>query len=52
MPQDGHKLEILTSTPEEEEAFRERQALLESGVVLPLDRNPGGSDRTSQGRAH
>ena len=49
MPQDEHKLEILTSTPEEEEAFRERQAFLELGVASPLDRDGGSFDQTSQG---
>ena len=32
MPQVERKLEILTSTPEEEEAFRERQAILDARI--------------------
>lgn len=51
MPQDERRLEILTSTPEEEEALRERQAFLEGVVASQLHRDRGGFDRTSQGRA-
>ena len=48
MRHDEPPRDILISTPEEEEAFRERQELLEAGLASQIERDTAHSEENSQ----